>query len=512
MPRRTAAIAATIAASAEAAPAEAAPADIRSTGVGTTVHAGHELHVLLETAADVVSRGSNQGVIDWISPSVTQVLGWAPSEVLGQRFINLVHPDDHDTVRDVQHALIAGRPCSMDVRLQTNTGTSRWMSIRVRPILDADGTVVGRAAAWRDIQAEVDAHTLTLAAIDALRTAVDSLPDPYVIVVAERDPSSGAVVDFTIGQANVAACRFMQWPHPLPAGIRVLACMDAEPAAMYVALGARVLATGEPLIIDRAPVGNGPGGAIRHYDARGVRIDADRVGFTWRDVSDQVEHDRTVTALATMEAIVDERERVARDLHDGAIQHVYATGMLLQSMTAGATPDRQRELERVIAEQALIVDELRATIRGLLRPDLVHLTPADSLRRIVDDAAQTLGFGPSLVGCAALDTLDDPALLQHLLYATREMLSNVARHAAATAVDVTVQVTDTDVTVEVADNGVGAAPSGRAGERSPTATTTGSSGGFGITNLQRRAQVLGGSFELTARLPAGTLARWNARR
>ncbi len=382
--------------------------------------------------------------------------------------------------------------------LTTLTGTTHTRH-ELNTLLEAATEVVANAAS---------AASAANAAIAALRTAVDALPDPYVVVVAERDPA-GAVVDFTVDQANVAACRFMLWPHPLPTGVHVTTAMNDEPAALYVALGARVLADGEPLIIDRVPVDNGPDGQTRHYDARGMRIDADRLGFTWRDVTAQVEHDRALVALATMEAIADERERVARDLHDGAIQQVYATGLLLQAISTHAPESIRHELDRIIIEEGLIVDELRATIRGLLRPDLAHLSPADGLRRIVTEAGLTLGVTPSLDGHDALDTLDDPALVQHLLYATREMLSNVARHAAATVVDVTVQVSDADVSVEVVDNGTGADPSGRAGDRSPAGTST---GGLGLANLQRRAQVLGGSFELTARRPTGSVARWSAKR
>lgn len=343
------------------------------------------------------------------------------------------------------------------------------------------------------------AHEAALESLVQLRAALDALPDPYAIVAAHRD-AGGAVVDFTGVDANTAACRYIGCEPADVAGSHLTEMLEPHVAAAYITSFARVLASGEPLVIDREPVADGPAGEVHCYDARVARIDSDHLAFTWRDVTDLVEHDQTRAALAAVEALAEERARVARDLHDGAIQHVYATGLLLRAAATRAPDELRVELERIIAAQDDIIGELRSTISGLLHPDTARQPPTARLERALDDARRTLGFAPRVVVHGSLDDVDDPELLQHLLFAVVEMLSNIARHAAASTVDISVEVAPDRVTVEVHDDGVG--PTGE-----PRAD-----GGLGLANLRQRAELLGGTFDLEPRRPAGTIARWTARR
>ena len=351
-----------------------------------------------------------------------------------------------------------------------------------------------------DIGAESGARDASLESLVQLRAALDALPDPYAIVAAHRD-ASGTIVDFTGVDANTAACRYIGCEQTDVAGAHLTTLLDPDVAARYVTSFAHVLTSGEPLVVDRQPVADGPAGEVHFYDARVARIDTNHVACTWRDVTDLVEHDRTRAALAAVEALADERARVARDLHDGAIQHVYATGMLLRAAATRAPAELRAELDRIIAAQDDIIGELRSTISGLLHPDIAGQPPTVRLERTLDDARRTLGFTPRVVVHGSLDDLDDPDLLQHLLFAVVEMLSNIARHAAATTVDISVEVTPDHVTVEVHDDGVGPTGEPRAGD-----------GGLGVGNLRQRAELLGGTFELEPRSPAGTTARWTAHR
>ena len=114
--------------------------------------------LIAENATDVVFRASNEGVAEWLSPSVDALLGWRPDELVGHSLAEFVHPDDREALRAGQASVLAGAPATYDLRVLTRAGDYRWVSITVRPILSETGEVLGRAGGWRDIQAEVDAR------------------------------------------------------------------------------------------------------------------------------------------------------------------------------------------------------------------------------------------------------------------------------------------------------------------------------------------------------------------
>ena len=112
---------------------------------------------LAENVSDVVVQGSNEGVITWVSPSVTTTMGWTPDDLVGRTFRDLVHPADRGEVDAGQERLARGERASLEVRLLTAGGAHRWMNIRVKPVLDAAGRMVGRIAGWWDAQASHEA-------------------------------------------------------------------------------------------------------------------------------------------------------------------------------------------------------------------------------------------------------------------------------------------------------------------------------------------------------------------
>jgi len=122
--------------------------------------------LIAENATDVVFRASNEGVAEWMSPSVSAVVGWRPDEFVGRPFVEFVHPDDVATLRAGQQSVLAGAPARYELRVRTKSGGYRWVSVTLRPILGQGGEVLGRAGGWRDIQAEVEAR-LALAELNA---------------------------------------------------------------------------------------------------------------------------------------------------------------------------------------------------------------------------------------------------------------------------------------------------------------------------------------------------------
>jgi signal transduction histidine kinase len=180
-------------------------------------------------------------------------------------------------------------------------------------------------------------------------------------------------------------------------------------------------------------------------------------------------------------AVLGDRDRIARDLHDLVIQRLFATGMALEGAVRGMEPPEKADrVRRAVDDLDATIKEIRTTIFALQVPES---ETADSLRFSVlaacQTAAETLGFEPEVTFRGPVDTLVPASLADQLLPTLREALSNAARHANATSVTVTIAVEGEDVSLAVADNGKGL-PSG--GRRS------------GLANMEQRARDLGGSF------------------
>lgn len=202
------------------------------------------------------------------------------------------------------------------------------------------------------------------------------------------------------------------------------------------------------------------------------------------------------TANAVLVA-ADERERIARDLHDRVIQRIFATGISLQS-TQNRTTD-----QRVAARLGQAVDELDLVIRELRTSVFeLHQSPTggpSGVRRdvlaVIEEAARMLGFRPDLGFEGVIEDLDVEVEMD-LLAVLRESLTNVARHASATSASVTVSVDQGSLELVVGDNGVGVDLS--------TAPL-----GQGISNMTGRAERWGGTCELSSgESGSGSTLRW----
>lgn len=197
-----------------------------------------------------------------------------------------------------------------------------------------------------------------------------------------------------------------------------------------------------------------------------------------RDISERVRAAEELQAARHAVETLEERERIARDLHDTVIQHLFAVGMNLQAVE-GRIGD-----ETVRGRVQWAVDHLDETIREV-RSVIFGLQSARGpgglrarIAALVGDATRSLGFEPRLRFDGLVDAGVDAEIGEHVLTALREALSNVARHAKATRVDVSVVVDDDWVDVRVVDDGVGIPRDGARGN--------------GLLNLEARAVALGG--------------------
>jgi two-component system, NarL family, sensor histidine kinase DevS len=193
-------------------------------------------------------------------------------------------------------------------------------------------------------------------------------------------------------------------------------------------------------------------------------------------------------------AVLADRDRIARDLHDLVIQRLFATGLQLQGIHRNVTPDVQGRIGRAVTDIDATIRDLRASIFELQHQPGRRSLRAD-VRALVDEYAVTLGFVPGLRFSGPVDSVVPAVARPQILAAIREALSNVARHARAGSVIVDITVAAGEVTAQVMDDGIGI---------KPTATES------GLRNLRDRAAALGGTVRVTERQPHGTVLELRA--
>jgi signal transduction histidine kinase len=191
-------------------------------------------------------------------------------------------------------------------------------------------------------------------------------------------------------------------------------------------------------------------------------------------------------------AVLQDRERIARELHDKVIQRLFAAGMTLQTTLPIAA--RTEVASRIT--QA--VEEIDETIRDIRRTIFALETRSRRGVRVdifahVDAAREVLGFTPELRLEGPIDSAVPETTADHLLATLYEALSNVAQHAGASKVDVAVEAGD-ELLLEVADDGAGLPDRIEPGQ--------------GLRNMERRALELGGNATVRPREGAGTVVEW----
>jgi signal transduction histidine kinase len=191
-------------------------------------------------------------------------------------------------------------------------------------------------------------------------------------------------------------------------------------------------------------------------------------------------------------AVLEDRERIARDLHDVVIQRLFATGMELQSTVPHTTrPEVAKRINHAVDALDETIRDIRRSIFELRTP--VGVSLRTELRDIVEAAAAVLGFRPVLDTSGPVDSAVPDDIVPEILAVLREALANVARHAQASTVRVSVRAARGEVAVIIEDNGVGADPALARG---------------GLVNLLDRAGDLGGTFEVRRGEGGGTVLDW----
>jgi signal transduction histidine kinase len=245
--------------------------------------------------------------------------------------------------------------------------------------------------------------------------------------------------------------------------------------------------------------------ALRIDDEREELID--QLGTVNHQLEDRVRvRSHQLNRQRTKLVLLEERDRIARDLHDRVIQRIFAAGLQISSLgrnqrkaaakTGSSDVAVADSLDVIAIELDLAIRELRNSIFELTSID-DHEDIDQVVRDIVSRAARILGFMPRVDVSGQIAGIR-PDLVAQLASVIQEGLSNVARHANASAAEVTLSATEEHLQVCVADNGTGMP------EPLPRSS--------GISNLMSRARNLGGTATWTPNSPEGTVFVWRVPR
>jgi signal transduction histidine kinase len=202
-----------------------------------------------------------------------------------------------------------------------------------------------------------------------------------------------------------------------------------------------------------------------------------------------------LVAVAVRAALLDERERIAADLHDHVIQRLFATGLSLQALAATLGPGRStdrvlqnvRELDTTIGQIRTAIFQLQQTTEAA-----PHSLRA-RLLEVVAEVTPALGHDPAVRFSGLVDTLPD-AVVDDLLAVLREGLTNIARHAHASSTDVDLTARPDRLNLDVCDDGIGIGDTSR---------------NSGLANMRRRAEQHGGHLTVESCAPTGTRLIWS---
>jgi PAS domain S-box-containing protein len=386
--------------------------------------------LVAENSSDVVFRGSPVGAVEWVSPSVTALVGWLPDEMVGRSFADFVHPEDRPRLSAAQQHMAAGEAQHYELRILTSSGELHWVGVSARPVRDDTGAIVARVGSWRDIHAEVASRE----ALRRLATAVEETDESIVITDADAaiayvNPAFERVTGYTRAEAIGQNPRILQ-------GSR-------RPAGFYQDMWSTLTAgrTWRGEFVNRRKDGTlytedatitgvrGPDGSIVSYVA------------VKRDVSDQ----RAVLAiLARSRAELAEAQRVAHlgswtlDAATGSIEWSDELLRIYGIEAGGSTPTLEEHALLLEPVMRVRVHEKISTALATGDPyeleyELIH--PDGTRRYLLAHGEAVHDEGGSIIGLrgTATDVTERRSVADQLARATR--LESLARLASGVAHD-----------------------------------------------------------------------------
>ncbi len=443
---------------------------------------------VLAGAPDATIVIDHGGTIRYANQQVMDLFGWPPDELRGQQLEVLVpeslrarHVRDREEFSAAPHARPMG--VGLDLAGLRRDGTEVPVEISLSPIETPDGVLV--AASIRDISERLAAAAALRAERDHVTAVIEALRDGMLEYDAGADQYVRVNRTFCelVGRSPDEVLSASHPPPWWPEDERER--NEASRMRMFEGVASRVELMMQHADGRRFPVAVTtsviPGDA-----ARGRFI------MMYHDLTDERRVAAELSAVEAEMEVADDRDRIARDLHDGVIQRLFAAGLHLQA--AVNRPDVRERVVAVIDDLDRAITEIRAAIFTLHRPREVTIGLEHALRVCTAEAARVLGHQPTLTLSGDLHAVP-PELVHEATTVVRELFSNVAKHAGASHTWLSV-VADGALTIGVDDDGIGIDPD------------TGSQAGDGLRNLRERARARGGNVVIADRPSRGTHVEW----
>jgi signal transduction histidine kinase len=335
----------------------------------------------------------------------------------------------------------------------------------------------------------VTQHALEISGADLVVLALPSANQSTLVIEHACGHGAGGALGLVLPAKGSASGIVMGSGKPLTVEDFSGDARVAEVARENMPLGPAVL-------VPLGPAGDVRGvlTAGRHQGALPLSADAVEMLITFAAQAgiglELAEHRRDAQRLALFE----DRDRIARDLHDSVIQRLFATGMSLQGTTALVRdPEVANRVEKAIDALDETIRDIRSAIFSLQsRGEAEPARLRTRILGVVEEMTDSLGFAPALRLAGPLDSQVPGPIAGQMLAALREALANVAKHARASRVDVAVEA-GSDLALTVRDDGVGLGGTTR---RS------------GLANLTERAAESGGALRVAAAAGGGTELEW----
>jgi PAS domain S-box-containing protein len=436
---------------------------------------------IVDTAHEGIWVVDLDSATTYVNQRAAEMLGYRPEEMQGRTVFEFMDESLHAEALRIRERRHTGLTEQFDFRLRHRDGTDIWLSVSASPIKDGAGKVVGALLMLADISARKRAEQAQRESETRLRALLDANPDLVL-----RVHRNGRYLD--LHYSDVALARFLPRPQADFIGRNVSDIFEPEFARQHEHYRLRALETGEVQRWEYArPLADGE----RYFEARFVKSGEDEVVITVRDITQRVRLEREVIASTERE-----RTRIGHDLHDGLAQLLIGVKLMLEALKEKLATGRSKHAREAANAAALVTRAIAQTseLAQGLSPIRKGGRLGDALVHLARQSQELLGVHCEVIRNDIPAGLSDSAAT-HLYRIAQEAITNAAKHAKPTRIEVSCERAQQELVLTVSDDGVGVCDHAAEG------------GGMGMHIMRYRARSIGGELSVAARAGGGTVVR-----